>query len=322
MFTWGMTTIEGSLFSQHADRDPVHSDELERAAGLLEAHADFIVLRQLAHRPTIHEPGAETELHGLVVDVETTGRDSSRDEIIQLAAVPFRYMPTAGLITTVDAAVEQFEDPGRPIPKEVQALTGITDADVAGTRLDDAVFDALVGSADLVIAHNAAFDRPFIERRLPSFRDVDWACTWSGVDWFTHADVSSTSLEFLMTKVCHRFFGAHRADADCLAVVELLAATLKDDRPAMRHLLDSSGGESVRIRAVGAAFEVKDDLKGRGYRWFPGADGAAKCWYREVSASEHAREIEWLEANAYPPGRCRAISEPLTARNRFRPMGG
>jgi DNA polymerase-3 subunit epsilon len=52
--------------------------------------------------------------------------------------------------------------PGRPIPPEVTALTGITDAAVRGRRIDDARVAALAASASLVVAHNAAFDRPFL----------------------------------------------------------------------------------------------------------------------------------------------------------------
>ena len=35
----------------------------------------------------------------------------------------------------------------------------------------------------LVIAHNAAFDRPFLERRLPIFAEKHWACSRFDVDW-------------------------------------------------------------------------------------------------------------------------------------------
>lgn len=51
----------------------------------LKASGDYRVLRRLGPRPTrAAAPGAVTRL-GLFVDVETTGLDRARDEIIELA---------------------------------------------------------------------------------------------------------------------------------------------------------------------------------------------------------------------------------------------
>jgi hypothetical protein len=41
----------------------------------------------------------------------------------------------------------------------------------------------LLASADLVVAHNARFDRPFVDRRLPAAAGKAWACTMAEVDW-------------------------------------------------------------------------------------------------------------------------------------------
>ena len=43
-------------------------------------------------------------------------------------------------------------------------LTGITDAMLAGQRINLDAVEAFIEQADLVIAHNAGFDRPFCER--------------------------------------------------------------------------------------------------------------------------------------------------------------
>ena len=78
---------------------------------------------------------------------------------------------------------EGFEDPGMPIPEVAQQVTGIRDDMVKGQRLDDAQVAALVAMADLVIAHNAGFDRPFVEARFPGFADKAWACSFADIDW-------------------------------------------------------------------------------------------------------------------------------------------
>ena len=69
----------------------VDAEELEAAAALLEASQDYRVLRRLQPRAALTGvPEKETRL-GLFVDVETTGLDPSKDEIIELAMLPFRY---------------------------------------------------------------------------------------------------------------------------------------------------------------------------------------------------------------------------------------
>ena len=67
------------------------SDHLETLAQTLEATGDYRVIRRLKPRPrTVPPPGTPLRL-GLVVDVETTGLDPQRDEIIELAMTPFNY---------------------------------------------------------------------------------------------------------------------------------------------------------------------------------------------------------------------------------------
>lgn len=290
--------------------------EHERLAAMAEElrrSDDYRVLERLRHRPVLADAGGRDEGVGLVVDVETTGRDAGRDAIIQLAAMRFRYVRETGEVTTVDEPVTGFEDPGRPIPEVIQELTGITDAMVAGKRLDEERFTALAEEADLVIAHNAAFDRPFLEARLAAFQDRPWACTWAEVPW----GPGSQTLEMLLMKHCDRFVSPHRADEDCLAVIELLTARI-DERPVLSHLLEAVERTSVRVMAVGAAFEVKDRLKDRGYRWWNGSESSPRCWFREISPAERQQEQDWLEATAYPPGRCRAQFDEIDATRRFR----
>ena len=70
-----------------------------------------------------------------------------------------------------------------PIPAEITRLTGISDADVAGQRIDDDAATSLIASTAVAIAHNAAFDAPRIERRLPAIVEHAWACSCNEVPW-------------------------------------------------------------------------------------------------------------------------------------------
>jgi DNA polymerase-3 subunit epsilon len=88
----------------------------------------------------------------------------------------FEYDRASGRIYKVLGSWEWLEDPGLPIPPEITNITGITDEMVTGRRIDDRAVNDLLGRIVLVIAHNAVFDRRFLEKRLPLLATKHWAC--------------------------------------------------------------------------------------------------------------------------------------------------
>jgi ATP-dependent DNA helicase DinG len=96
----------------------------------------------------------------VALDLETTGLDSRRDAIIEIGAIRFRGD------TILDRLVT-FVDPQRPIPLQVQQITGIDDRTVAGAPTLAAVAPELLAfvNADVhaVIAHNVSFDLGFLQ---------------------------------------------------------------------------------------------------------------------------------------------------------------
>ncbi|MDY0088117.1 MAG: helicase C-terminal domain-containing protein [Coriobacteriia bacterium] len=100
--------------------------------------------------------GFEDEV--VLVDIETTGFDPARDGLIEIAAA---RMSGPEVLETFSTLV----DPGRDLPAEIVRLTGITAADLEGAPAPDVAAEALaafVGGRDMV-AHNASFDRSFLE---------------------------------------------------------------------------------------------------------------------------------------------------------------
>lgn len=269
-------------------------DAAEAAARLLERHPDFVVLRRLPRAARYAPPGGEAVKLGFFVDVETTGLEPRSDAIIQFCGVLFEFEPASGRIHALRDAITGYEDPGRPIPALVTEKTGITDAMVAGQRLDERVIGEALGEAVLVVAHNAAFDRAFLERRLPAFADRHWACSQVDVPWAAHG-LDSTKLEFLLYKHARTFYEAHRADEDVYAGLHLLATPFPNGELPMQKLLESARRPLFRITATGAPFEQKDVLKGRGYRW----DAALRAWWREVAEPARDGEVAWLRETVY-----------------------
>jgi DNA polymerase III subunit epsilon len=276
-------------------------------AALLEQSGAYRVLRQLT--PRVGAPpaaGAQTRL-GLFVDVETTGLDTERDEIIELAMVPFAYGPD-GEIYGVQEPFQALREPGRSIPPEVTAITGIDDAMVAGKAIDPAEVAAVVAPASLILAHNAAFDRRFLERFCESFVVKPWACSMCEVDWAGEG-YEGTKLSYLAAGAGF-FYERHRAAHDCLAAIELLARTHpRSGRTGMAQLLDKARRPQARIWAEHAPYDLKDILKRRGYRWNGDGQGGPRAWYIDVDLAAHDAEADFLRREIY-----QADVQPLVRR--------
>jgi DNA polymerase-3 subunit epsilon len=67
--------------------------------------------------------------------------------------------------------------------QRITRLTGITNAHVAGKRIDDIEATAIILSTDVTIAHNAGFDAPRVERRLRAVVQRPWCCSCNEVPW-------------------------------------------------------------------------------------------------------------------------------------------
>jgi DNA polymerase-3 subunit epsilon len=293
----------------------VVDDDLERMASALQRTGRYEVLRKFEPRRQYAPPDGSQLYTALAVDVETTGTDCYRDHIIQFSGVPFQYSPKSGQIYAVGQPVTYFEDPGVEISPAITALTSITAEQVRGQRIDDEAVTALANSASLVIAHNARFDRCFLERRLPIFEGKAWACSLTDVPW--PAGAGSTKLEFLLYKHCGMFFAAHMAEADCLALIHLLATPIEDGQLPMALLLKSARRKTVRIWATNAPFEKKDLLKARHYVWSNGENGRPKAWHRDLPEAEVAEELDWLRDHVYAGRTDQWTTETYGAQQRF-----
>ncbi len=101
--------------------------------------------------------------HYCVVDLELSGLDSRRDEIISFAAVPI----DAGRVV-VGGAVYGLCRPTRPLPERSVLVHGIRTLDLADApALDEAIqplIEAMTGR--VVVAHVAWVERSFLGRAL------------------------------------------------------------------------------------------------------------------------------------------------------------
>lgn len=284
------------------------------------AESDEYRIIQRLHAPDAYHQGEPlTKRVGLVIDTETTGIDTTKDKIIELGFVAFEYDAGSGNIYRILHTYDGFEDPKEPLSEVVKKLTGIDDAMVKGQCLDDAEINDWLGKSSLIIAHNAAFDRAMLERRLPMVKDTAWACTFADIDWQAE-DIGSRKLDYIAYQLGY-FFDGHRAVNDAQATLHLLSHILPVSKKlAMAELLVSAREKSQRIFAIGAPFDKKDALKERGYRWLPTfSSGISKkgVWSICVADSEVATEQQWLSEHIYTGKKAAYQCKALTARERY-----
>ena len=278
-------------------------------------------LRRLELPAVMHDAQGAPLRRGLYVDCETSGPDSARDEVIEVGLLPFTFTAEGRIATVLhEEAQTHLRDPGRPLSDAMVALTGLTDDDLCAHHIDTEAANPLIRASDLLVAHNARFDRPHFERMLPATRDKPWACSRLEIPWRA-AGMHSDALHCLL---CHYGVFArdrHRALPDCEAGVWLLAQDLPGTtRSALSVLLECSETETVRLWAVCAPFAHKDALKARGYRWMPEPRaGIARAWWTELAPEAVDAELEWLRGTVYATSWFPPIPQRrVTARERWR----
>jgi DNA polymerase-3 subunit epsilon len=288
-------------------------ENIEHLAREVEQHPDYKVLRRLQPKRRFGVwDGQEEVVQVALVDTETTGMNADRDEIIELGLVVVAVGATSGQAFEVLESYGGLEEPSGPIPPETTRVHGITDAMVAGQRIDDLRVEAMLKDVGLVIAHNAGFDRRFLEKRLPVFARLPWACSVKDVAWHEEG-FRSQKLDYILMQ-CGYFHEAHRAEADCLALLDVLQRPLeKAGGVAMTQLFRAANQKRYRIWAVNSPFDAKDALKAVGYRW----EAAVRCWNLETSEVALDEELRRLKQLAFPNREATITLETLDARVRF-----
>lgn len=273
------------------------SPHLEDMARQLEESGDYRVLRRLRLEDCVEAGDGTRTRTGMFLDVESTGLDVHSSEIIELAITPFEYDSRARIVS-VGQSLHQFNEPADPIPSEITAITGLTDEMVAGHRLDTAAIEAFVERADILLAHNAAFDRPFVERLAPIFASKPWACTMCDVAWKSEG-IEGRRLSDLLSGFCY-FFAAHRAVDDCRAGIALLTMTLpKSGERVLNQVLKTARQPTWRVFAESAPFETKDVLKRRGYRWNADHAQGPRAWWKDLASEAIDAEIDFLRSEVF-----------------------
>ena len=245
------------------------------------------------------------------IDVETTGTKPLEDRVTEVAIIRF----------SANGNVEAWQslvNPGIPIPAEIQALTGITNAMV---RDAPSYFDVREDVRRLLegavfVAHNARFDYGFIKnefRRLGESFTADVLCTVR-LSRKLYPDDDGHGLDAIISR--HRLsgFNRHRAMGDTEATAAFVGKASDDHTPEALKLAVKSLLKTPSLPAHLPATALADIPDSPGVYLFYGVNdlplyiGKAKHLRERIRAhfssdhmtpndirlSQEMRRIEWL----------------------------
>jgi len=227
------------------------------------------------------------------LDLETTGLNKDTCKIIEFAGKVTAIDKSNGALLGIVDEYESFNDPEESIEPEITRITGITDDIVAGHSIDWESVSRVLNQADIIVAHNASFDRSFMDRYLPLSQDKVWVCSVSDINW-SERGFGARGQEILC--IWHGFYyESHRAMSDVDALIHLVTHEAEELDNAALELIANAEKPTYKIAALNSPFETKDILKSRRYRWDP----QNRYWWKNLVLDEIDTEKEWMADNIY-----------------------
>ena len=211
----------------------------------------------------------------LILDTETTGLDPQRDRCIEIGAVLFD-LPRRSVLSQVSLLLPCDQNPAQAVNGIEPALTQQPQPWQQGLQW----FEALLASADLVVAHNAAFDRQWFGiAPLPPIHKP-WLCTMEDIRWPADRRLrSNPSVRDLALAYSVPVWAAHRALTDCIYLAQVF------ERCSDLEQLVQQGLEPRRLYRARLSYEERHQAREAGFRWNEPVSGA---WSRRLSEREAA----------------------------------
>jgi DNA polymerase-3 subunit epsilon len=213
-----------------------------------------------------------------VIDTETTGLDPTKDTITELAWALFDTEERQVV------ASASFMFPTEVVSEEITKITKITSNT---TKRVDLVREAMVLSfeamnrADVYVAHNALFDKGFIER-LGGLPAKKWVCSYQDLEF----GIKPGKLTHMCCDLGLPVSGAHRAINDVLMLCAMLANC--PDLPEQIVKILTYKKYMVIANVSYAENQLAKDM---GCRWDP----TTKVWHKTVRAASDAevKAMQW-----------------------------
>jgi len=213
----------------------------------------------------------------MFLDSETTGFDPKVDRCIEVAACLY----DVGLA----APVSTFASLLKSDTNAAESINNISPALLVDATPAEKVWpfvERMASRADVIVAHNADFDRGFVTETLRVLKP--WACSCNDMPWPVGKPRSSA----VNLALAHGLavFSAHRALTDVDLLVRIFQAATKAGTDIQRLLTLAVRPKTLVIACV--PYDKKDEAKAAGFVW------------NEIIAKEWCRWMPLEDVDALP----------------------
>lgn len=233
-------------------------------------------------RPEEPEPSPAARLSGpsgpellLILDTETTGLSPAEHRCIEVGAVLFS-VPDRSVLSQVSFLMPCTSNAAEAVNGIAPALTQRPQPWQAGL----ACFEAMVEAADVLLAHNAAFDQQWFGLGSLPALTKPWLCSMEDIRWPQERQLRSTpSVRDLALAYGVPVWAAHRALTDCIYLAQVF------ERCEDLEDLLLQAMEPRRLYRARLSYEERHKAREAGFRWNQPVSGA---WSRRLSDREVA----------------------------------
>ena len=242
----------------------------------------------------------------LILDTETTGLSPEQGQCIEVGAVLFDVASRAVLMQ-VSFLLPCEHNPAQHVNGIPAAVSRLSQPWQHGL----ACFEAMVASADAVLAHNVSFDRQWFGLGELPLLERPWICSMEDIRWPAERHLrANPSVRDLALAYGVPVWAAHRALTDCIYLVQVFQRC-ENLETLLRQAL-----EPRRLVRARLSYDERQLAKDAGFRW---NEPVPKAWSRRLSAREIAAlpfavdPVETEEPGT--PGRGRGGAQQLWRRS-------
>jgi DNA polymerase-3 subunit epsilon len=223
----------------------------------------------------------------LIVDLETTGTDPKKDQVIELGAILYSVTHCCSLqqLSTLFPVLENQAE-------SINHISCEASQEIKNFQMALSQFCCWVEQADYLVAHYAQFDKEWFGNGVLPEVNKPWLCTFHDFIWPKNhrpTNLVSTALNHGVG-VSH----AHRALTDCqliAAIFDRVGADPQAFRTALEKAIQGSKDPLILVVA-NVPIERKDLAKQHGFKWNKYLE---KKWVKEIKRSEFL-----IEKDQYP----------------------
>jgi DNA polymerase-3 subunit epsilon len=224
----------------------------------------------------------------LILDTETTALSADEGQCIEVGAILF-HVPQRAVLAQLSFLLPAASNPAAHVNGIAAAITQLPQPWQLGLQC----FEAMVGAADALLAHNAAFDRQWFGLGpLPAIHKP-WICSMEDIPWPAERHLrANPSVRDLALAYGVPVWAAHRALTDCIYLAQIL------ERCADLEQLLATALEPRRLFRACLSYSERQQAKDAGFRWNDPVRGA---WSRRLSEREATAlpfAVQPLEAGA------------------------